>query len=139
MQLEGPLEQGAVADHQAADLERHRQPLVRVERDRIRLIESFERGAPPRGQRRERPVRTVHVKPDATRATDLRELRQRVDRTGVRRPGIGADEERQTAGRDVGVHRCSDIGRADPEELVRRKDADLVRSEPEVARGAGQG
>src|SRR6185437_16366847 len=66
VELEGSLEGGAVTDQQAPDLERHREPLVRIERDRVREREPFEGRATAFGEHGEGAVRPVDMEPRAT-------------------------------------------------------------------------
>ena len=56
-----------VADEQAAALVRLVQPLVRVERDRVRAADAVERAPSPLGQHREAAVRRVDVQPQPVR------------------------------------------------------------------------
>jgi hypothetical protein len=81
-----------VAHQQAAGPIRRKSPLVRIERDRV---------APPSAGRvlpRERPeegaVRRVGVDPQSLPKGDREDLRERVDRPRVRRPGVRDHEER---------------------------------------------
>ena len=89
----------AVADEQRADLDRLVQPLVRVERDRVRELDPGERLAAALGEAGERAVGAVDVQPHALLAADLRQLGERVHRAGSRRAGVGDDHQRRAARR----------------------------------------
>ena len=139
VQLERALEQPPFAHEQAADLERHREPLVRIERDRVGLVDPRHRALAALRQDRECPVGTVDVEPDAALVAGLGELADRIDCPGVRRARVRADEERQPIRVEVGVDRRDDVARAQPEGVIGRQDAELVGPEPQVARRPGDG
>ena len=101
--LERGPQRPPVAHEHAAALERLVEPLVRVERDRVRKLDPGQQGAICEG--REAAVGPVHVQPHAALAAGLGKLGQRVDRARVGRPGVRGQEERRAAGRDVGTHR----------------------------------
>ena len=103
MELEGALEQQALAHEQATDLERHGQPLVRIERDRVGPGEIGQGRSTALGQDREGAVGAIDVEPDATLVAHIGQGADRVHRAGVGAAGIRTDEERQAIGGDVGI------------------------------------
>ena len=82
------------------------------------------------GQDREGAVGTIDMEPDAALVAHVGELADRIDGPGVRRAGIGADEERQAIRSEVGIDRRNDVRRTQPEVVVGRQDAQLVGPEP---------
>ena len=67
---------------------------MRVERQRVRVLDSGERLPSALGEHGEAAVRGVDVEPDAALAAEGRQLRERIDRAGVRR-ARGEGEERR--------------------------------------------
>ena len=67
---------------------RQKQPLVRVERDRVGALDAGEPAAAPLGQKKESAVGAVRVKPELLLAGDVREGLEVVDRARVGRAGI---------------------------------------------------
>ena len=127
---------GAVADEQAAALVRLVEPLVRVERDRVRVLDPGELPAPALVEHREPAVRRVHVQPHVLLVAQLDEIFQRVDRAAVRGAAVRGDEERLATGRDVGLHRRLEQVDAHLELVARRDHANLVLPEAEAACGS---
>ena len=117
MELERSLERGSVPDHQAPDLERHREPLVRIERHGVGQLEPGQRRAAALGQRGERAVRAVDVEPQAAFPADRGDRGQVVDRAGVRRPRVREHEKWQATG----------AASASPRQRGRRAASGIVR------------
>src|SRR5207302_5176750 len=95
----------APAAEDAAALERLVEPLVGVERHRVRELDPGQRRAAALGYRREAAVRRIHVEPDTAVTADVRDLAKRIDRARARRAGRGRDEERLTPRARVRLHR----------------------------------
>ena len=106
--LERAPQQGAVADEKAAALVRLVEPLVRIDRDRVRQLDPGERLASALGQRREATVRSIDVQPGTGGAADLGDLRQRIDRPGARAATADGDEERPQPGGSIGLDRSAE-------------------------------
>ena len=109
MKLERLLEQAPFAHEQAAHLERHREPLVRIERDRVAPFDPRHRAFAALRQDRECPVGAVDVEPHAALVACVGEVADRIDGAGIRRARICADEERQPIRGEVGVDRRDDV------------------------------
>ena len=88
----------AADEHDAACL-REIQPLVGVERHRVRPLEPREEVAGGRRRRRREAVRPVHVEPDPARVADVGERVDRVDCAGERRSRGGHHRDRRDARR----------------------------------------
>ena len=135
--LEGRAQQRAVADEHAAALERLVEPLVRIERDRVRKLEPAQGAARPLAENGEAAVGRVDVKPDAVLAADPGELGQRVDGAAVRGASVRRGEQREAPGAQVGLDRGGQRLRREPERRVARQHAHLLRPEPEHPGPAG--
>ena len=97
----GAGERRAVAHEERAEAVRQEEALVRVEGDRVALLDPAQERLAARGQPEEAAVGGVGVDPEAVLAGDRQDLRQRVDGAGVRRADVGDDEERPPAPRAV--------------------------------------
>ena len=91
---------------------------------------------PAVGERRETAVGRVHVEPGPALAAQRCELVERVDRAGVRRSGLRRDGERGQASLLVRVHRGCERPGGEPEGLVARQHAHLLRPKAQDPRGA---
>jgi hypothetical protein len=129
---ERALEDGAVPHEQTADVERLEEPLVRIDRERVRALEGRHERGESRGQPRRAAVRRVDVEPDAFGLGEVGEVAERVDRSRVRRAGGADDGEgrpaRRAVGRDghrdgLGLEAEAFVGR-DPHERVGREARD---------------
>ena len=131
-----PQERG-VAHEQAAALVRLVQPLVRVERDRVRAVDPVERAPAALGQHRE-PA--VGARPRGTRAR-ARGRPRRARASGSTAPVFVAprvrrEEERHAAGAPVGLDGAPERLGAEAQVGADGEDADLVGPEPEDAAAA---
>ena len=97
------------------------------------------RRPPPLRQEEEPAVGRVDVEPEPLARGEVRERAEVVDGPRVRRPGVPADEE----GREArGAVRRDPLGEevdADPEPLVGRDRADVLRREARERRGLRDG
>ena len=79
----GQRERGAQQIHPAAiqhaEIERHEQPLVRIDDERVRAGAALERVAALRHDRRDTAVRAVDVQPQIVALADIRNRRHRID------------------------------------------------------------
>ena len=108
---------------------------MRIGRDRVGLLEPREERRELARQDRHGSVRSVDVKPERLAAAQLREGVQRVDRSGVDRPG-GADDDRGgKARRPVLRDRALEEIQADPESLVGLDLAQVPGADPEQVDG----
>jgi len=82
--LERAAQSVSLAHEEAAALERLIEPLVRVERDRVRELEASNLLTSAVREDGEATVRAVHVQPDAVGATDLGQLGKGIDGACVR-------------------------------------------------------
>src|SRR3954465_5345798 len=79
LQRERPLEQPGLPPEQAADLIGLKEPLVRVEHERIGALEAGEQRPGGRPERRGRAVGAVHVQPEVLLGAQVGQRVQRVD------------------------------------------------------------
>ena len=86
-----------VAIEQRAGVERSEEPLVRVDDDRVGVLDAGEERARRRRRERGAAVRTVDMEPHAALRADLGDRREIVDQPEVRRAGGGDDRERAPA------------------------------------------
>ena len=89
---EGPFEGAAPADEQAAEVVGLEEPLVGVEHQRVGQLDALQGAPAGLAERGRRAVRPVDVEPQALAAAQLRDLGKRIDRSRVRRAGVGHDE-----------------------------------------------
>ena len=64
---------------------------MRVQADRVGALDSGEEPGALPAERGETTVGGVDMQPDVLRLAEIRHLLERVDRSGARRPGVGAD------------------------------------------------
>ena len=105
---EGLPEDAPLADHEATDVVRLEEPLVRVDRHRVRPLEVRDATRVPGGEPRRGAVRRVHVEPQALALGHVGELADGVDGAGVRRARDRGDRDRQQARRAVAPDRLRD-------------------------------
>src|SRR5436190_810007 len=92
-----PTEGGASSSNAAA-FERLVEPLVRIERDRVRELDAGQLRLAAIREHGETAIRGIGVQPDASLAAERREVGQAVDRARVRRAGVRDERERASAG-----------------------------------------
>jgi hypothetical protein len=83
-------------EHSAA-VDRHLQPLVRIERDRIGTRDCLELPRIRRVERRPGTEGAVNVKPDAEFTRDVGDRIQRIDGAGIGRAAAGDDRKWQVS------------------------------------------
>ena len=92
---------------QCAAIDGNLQPLVRIERDRIRSCERLEAAGVSGIERRPCAECAVDVQPDAEFGGYVRDLVQRIDGAGVGGAAAGDDRERQMSRLQVGLDRTA--------------------------------
>ena len=75
--------QNAVAHQDESSVIGHLAPLVKIEGERVRALDSFEPRRQFRSQHRERAARTVHVKPKPLATAQDRQCFEVVNGSGV--------------------------------------------------------
>ena len=136
--LERAAQQPSVAHEEAAALHRLVEPLVRVERDRVRRLDAGQRRAAALGEHREPAVRGVDVQPHAVAAADVGQRAERIDGTGVGRTGGDRREQRRAALGDVDLDRPLEPPRVEPPVRACGEHTQLLGPEAEQARRARQ-
>jgi hypothetical protein len=136
---EGAGETTAVADQDAAALERLKQPLVRVEGHRVGALDAGQQRAAFRRQRGETAISGIDVQPEPLGGAHVRQPGQGVDGARARRPGARAHRDRNPPGAAVstggGGHRLG----LQPPVTIGRQYPDLVRAQAHRPGGPGQG
>ena len=99
--LEGEAQTVGVAHEQGATFEGLEEPLVGIERHGVGALDARQRRSPAVRQHGEAAVGGVDVQPQAVRGAQVGQAVQRVDGAGVRRPRVGAHDERPQAGGPV--------------------------------------
>ena len=128
----------AANEHDAACLGEI-QPLVGVQRHRVRALEAREEVPGGRCGRCRQAVRPVHVEPDTAGLADVRQRVDRVDCARERRAGGGHDRDRRDPRPAVAVDHRRDGIRAQPPPLVLRQRANQVGADAEELRRADDG
>ena len=95
----------AVADQHGARAVGQEQRLVRVERDAVGKLDAGEQRAALLAQGEQPAIGAVDVEPRVVTAAQGGDLRQRIDRAGVDRPGRGNDQPRAHPVGDVALER----------------------------------
>ena len=127
--LVGVDQVGFVADQQGANAERDGQTLVRIDGNRVCLLDPGEDGMAPLRQLEETAIGSVDMKPEPLAGSDPGQSGQRVDSPCVGGPGRSDDEERVTPGSPVfGDGRRKGV-RVHPQIVVDADFPDLVLSE----------
>ena len=125
-------------EHDAARL-REIQPLVGVERHRVRALESREEVPGGRCGRCRKAVRPVHVEPDTAGLADVGQRVDRIDCAGERRSRRRHHRDRRDARPAVAVdHRRDGIG-AQPPSIVLGQRTNQVGADAEELRRAYDG
>ena len=123
-------ESARVADEQRARAVGQEQPLVRIERDRVRALEPAEGVPPALGEDEEPAVGGIHVQPQPLRARELGRGLEVVHRARVRRARAHDQEEGTASGGPIRRHRLRQGIEANPESLVGGDGAHARRREP---------
>ena len=132
---EGGVEHAAVTQQDAADRLREVEPLVRIDRDRVRPLEPAEEVGGARGRGRGSAIGSVDVHPDAVLGADVGERVERVDRAGAGRAGDAHDRDGGHAGGAVALDGARELVGADAERVVAADHAQGAPAEAEdVAR-----
>ena len=138
---ERALQRPRPAHEQAADVVGCKQPLVRIEHQRVGALDAAQRAAARLAQRRRRPVGAVDVEPQRLGGRQLGQALQLVDRAGVGRPGRGHDEPRVATLAAILVDRVTHRRRGQAQAVVagqrpaRRRVAKPSASQPAADRG----
>ena len=130
------LEAATVAHEHAAALDRLVKPLVWIKRHRIGALDAGQRLATPLGQRGEPTVGGIDMEPQTLVAAEVGEGVQRIDGAGVRRAGVGRDDQGVPAGLGVGIDRAGQRIEPDPMGVIRRQHAQLVGTEADQPGGS---
>ena len=91
------LETGPVADHEPTDVVGLEEPLVRIDRDRIRSVEVRDSAGVAGRQERAGAVGRIDVEPQPLVSCQVGELADGVDRSGVGGTGDGRDRDGRQA------------------------------------------
>ena len=108
-----------VPDEQAANLVRLEEPLVGIQGDRVHPIQSCEPGAALLREKGGSAVRSICMEPQTFVAAEISQRGQRVDRSGVDRPGVGHHAKRDQTRRPVSLHRSAQMWERQTEALIR--------------------
>ena len=122
MRKSGPRDLRLAINH-AANVHGKIKPFVRIERDRIRLLNAGEQFSRRFREDGERAVTSIDVHPKLEAVRNLSNLRQGIDSAGVHGSGIRNNAEWNVARLQVGGDFCNEIVRPDFEALV---DGDMA-------------
>ena len=124
-------EQSPVADERAPALHRHGEPLVRVERERVRALEPGVARRERRVRRADRAVGAVDVEPQALGLAEVGHRVERVDRARVDRPRARRHAEGPAPGRAVRADGVAERLHVQAEVLVHGHGSHRVSTEPQ--------
>ena len=121
-----------VSREQRAAVDRHLQPLVGIQRDRVGARNRLEPVAIRRVERGPGAERAVDVQPDAELGCDVGDVVQRINGTGIGGAAAGHDRERDLARLAVVLDRRAQRVRAHAKRVVGRNRTQVIGSDAEL-------
>ena len=129
MHLEDAFKGAAVLHQKAARLVGLKEPLVRVQPDRIGALDSAQNLFTLLSQDREAPVGGVDMHPGAFRLAEVCHRFERIDGSGAGCPGVGAHRDGIEPRSTVRAHGASQRLHVQPSAPVARNHANALRSD----------
>ena len=111
-----------------------KEPLVRIQRDGVGLLDPAERRPPPLGEREEPPVGRVHMEPETPRSRHAGDRGEIVHSPSVGGAGVGHKEPRREPVAQVPLDGLLQSGDLESKQRVCRERADALRQDPREER-----